>query len=147
MGDRCHLEMTLRRADLTKFAPFVDAQPDKAWWDDEDEMDNPDLVTVRIYEANYGLLDERMAAAKAGIPFHGTHGEGGEYGGYAFASIDGEMAEAPLNHSGELTLAVDEDLNPLEDIEGLRAYVNRLRAVKRLFGAEKAPAGPNAPSL
>jgi len=146
MGDRCCLEMTLRGTDLPRFAAFVGAQPGEEWWNALDTADHPDLVTVQLYEANYGLLDERTAAAKAGIPFHGTHGAGGEYSGHAFASIDGEMAEAPINEWGELIMAVDEDLNPLDDIEDLRAYVSRLRAVKKFFTTPAVPAeGPDVP--
>ena len=140
MGDRCYLEMTLRRADLDRFAPHADASPGEEWWDHLD--DHPEisgLVDVSVYEANYGWLDERQGAAKAGIAFMGTHGEGGCYGPYAFAAHDGELDEAPLNHDGYLIIAVDDDLKPVEGAEDcIRAYVNRRRAVERLFEREEA---------
>ena len=133
MGDRCYLEMTLRRADLDRFAPHVDAKPGEEWWDHlDDHPETPGLVNVSVYEANYGWLDERQEAAKAGIAFTGTHGEGGCYGAYAFVAVDGEMNEAPLNHDGHLIIAVDDDLTPLDGEEdGLRAFVERRRAVFR----------------
>jgi hypothetical protein len=138
MGDRCFLEMTIRREDLPKFARHVDAKPDEEWWDDlHDHPSNPRLVSVSVNEANYGWLDERQEAAEAGIPFFGSHDEGGCYGGYAFAAMDGEMNEAPLNHDGYLVIAVDDDLMPLDGIEPLRALVARRRAVERLFGLRK----------
>ncbi len=139
MGDRCYLELTQRKADLPRFAPFVDAKPEEEWWDYQDDIDgHPDLVTCCVYEANYAWYDERQAAAKAGIPFYGTHGDGGEYGPYAFAALDGEMLEAPLSHDGYLILALDDDLKPVDpaDLQHLRAYTTKLKAVKRLFGME-----------
>lgn len=143
MGDRCYVEMTMRPPDLLRFAPFV-RTADERWWDDLDEQNNPDLVTVRVYEANYAWYDERAAAAADGMPFFGTHGEGGEYGAYAFAAADGEQVEAPLNHDGYMVLAVDDDLKPVDDIEELRAYINKLRAVKRLFGIDVTDGGTPA---
>ena len=138
MGDRCYLEMTLRREDLPRFAEHVDASPNEKWWDAEDDLeDHPNLITVRIYEANYAWYDERRKAAEAGIPFFGTHGEGGEYGSFAFAAIDGELEEAPLSHDGDLIISVDENLQPLWGVEELRAYMVRLQAVKKLFGIEE----------
>lgn len=144
MGDRCYLEMTMRRADLPRFAEHVGAAPAEKWFDAEDAHERPELVTLRIYEANHAWYDQRREAAEAGIPFFGSHGEGGEYGPYAFASIDGEIAEAPLNHDGDLILAVDENLQPIGDVEDLRAYVTRVRAVKRLFGLEVGAGAPPA---
>jgi len=125
----------MRKADLPRVAPFIDAKPDEKWWDADDEVaQHPELVTVTIYEANYAWTDQREAAARAGIPFYGTHGEGGEYGRYAFAALNGEMREAPLTHEGDLFMALGNDLQPLEDIESLRAYIAKLRGVKMLFG-------------
>ena len=144
MGDRCYLEMTLRRADLTRLAPHVDAPPDEKWWDEEAEEKDSGLVTVTVHEANYAWTDERREAAEAGIPFFGSHGEGGEYGPYAFASLDGDLLEVPLSHDGDMILAVDERLEPLDDVGELRAYVAKLHAVRRLFGmpCEEAPPVP-----
>jgi hypothetical protein len=140
MGDRCDLEMTLRRGDLPRFGELMHTQPNVDWFDTCGESDSPEVVIVRLYEANYAIYEERLAAAKAGIPFFGSHGEGGEYGAYGFASLDGEMLEVPLSHAGNMFIAVDDDLKPLDDIEDLRAYVARLRAVKTLFGMGKETA-------
>jgi len=141
MRDTCDLNLTMRKADLPRFAPFVDAQPDEKWWDDDDQMANPDLTTVCVYEANYGWLKQREAAAQAGIPFYGTHGEGGEYGAGGFASLDGEMFDAPLNNEGYMFIAINDELNPVDDIEALRAYVAKRQAVKQLFGINKEDGG------
>ena len=144
MGDRCHLEMTLRREDLPRFAPCVNASPDEKWWDDEDELDNKDLITVRVYEANYAWLDEREAAAEAGIAFFGTHGEGGEYAGCAFASLDGEQIEVYTDRDGLICVQIDEKMQLLTDLCYIQDYLEKLRAVKELFGMPDAEAEDRA---
>ena len=129
MGDRCFIEITLRREDLSRFGAHVPATPGEAWWDRITE-DNPDTVTVSVYEANYGWYDERDEAAKAGIPFYGTHSEGGEYGPYAFAAWKGTHREAQLDHDGDLMLSIGEDLKPLHGMASIRKYVATLRKVR-----------------
>ena len=136
MGDRCYLEITLRREDLSRFAPHIDATAEEGWWDRLDEDDaNPGIVTASVYEANYAWYDERMTAAKADIPFYGYHAEGGEYGSYAFASWAGKLHEAPLSHEGDLVLAVDESLKPIsaKARRHLRQYVGALKQIKADF--------------
>lgn len=140
MGDRCYLEITLRREDLSRFAPHIDATPEEEWWDRlEEEEDRPGVVTASVYEANYAWYDERMNAAKANIPFYGYHAEGGEYGSYAFASWAGKLHEAPLSHDGYLVLAVDENLKPItaKARRHLRQYVAALKKIKSDFASAR----------
>jgi len=147
MGDRCYLEITMRRADLPLFAPHVDAGADDEWWDIADDVDNhPDLVTVGVYEANYAWQSARDAAAASGIPFFGTHEEGGEYGPGGFAACDGAMLDVELRHGGYMIIALDDDLKPVDpdDLAHLREYVAKLRAVKRLFKLEVPDGEPSA---
>lgn len=147
MGDRCYLEITLRREDLSRFAPHIDAAPDEEWWDHlDEEQDRPEIVTASVYEANYAWYDERMNAAKADIPFHGYHAEGGEYGSYAFASWAGKLHEAPLSHEGDLVLAVDENLKPISAAarRQLRQYVAALKEIKASFAMAMPVALPEA---
>ena len=147
MGDRCYLEITLRREDLCRFAPHIDATPEEEWWDRlDEEEDRPGVVTVSVYEANYAWYDERMNAAKADIPFHGYHAEGGEYGSYAFASRAGKLHEAPLSHEGDLVLAVDENLKPIsaKARRQLRQYVAALKEIKASFAKAMPAALPEA---
>ena len=135
MGDRCYLEMTMRRGDLPRFAPHVGAAADERWWtEDEPDAGNPDLVRVRVHEAEYGWFDEREAAAKAGIPFIGTHGQGGEYGSHAFVSWAGRQLEAPTNRDGDMVVAINEALVPIETRFDLYAYVETLRAARDGLG-------------
>jgi hypothetical protein len=140
MGDRCYLEITMRRIDLPKFAAFANARPDEKWWDNEDEADTPDLVLLKMYEVNYAWGEQREKAAAAGIPFFGMHDAGGDYGSYAFAACDGAMCETQLNHCGDLVVTVDENLEPTDDIENLRAYADKLKNLKTLFGIAGAQA-------
>lgn len=134
MGDRCYLEITLRRSDLDRFGKHLDAAPGEAWWDHLDEEANqPGIVTASVYEANYAWYDERCTAAKEGIDFHGWHAEGGEYGPYEFVSFRGKHLEAERNHDGELVIAVDEDLKPITGMVHLRKYARTLKKVKAEF--------------
>ena len=134
MGDRCYLEITLRRSDLDRFGKHLDAAPGEEWWDHlDEEASQPVIVTASVYEANYAWLDERLAAAQDGIDFHGWHAEGGEYGPYEFAAFRGKHLEAERNHDGELVIAVDENLRPLAGMAHLRKYVRILKKVKAAF--------------
>ena len=134
MGDRCYLEITLRRSDLDRFGKHLDAAPGEEWWDHlDDESDQPGIVTASVYEANYSWYDERCAAAKDGIDFHGWHAEGGEYGPFEFVSFRGKHLEAERNHDGELVIAVDENLKPLTGMARLRKYVRTLKKVNAAF--------------
>ena len=134
MGDRCYLEITLRRVDLDRFGKHLDAAPGEAWWDHlDEEVNQPGIVTASVHEANYAWLDERLAAAQDGIDFHGWHAEGGEYGPYEFAAFRGKHLEAERNHDGELVIAVDENLRPLAGMAHLRKYVRILKKVKAAF--------------
>ena len=134
MGDRCYLEITLRRSDLDRFGKHLDAAPGEEWWDHlDDESDQPGIVTASVYEANYSWYDERCAAAKKGIDFHGWHAEGGEYGPFEFVSFRGKHLEAERNHDGELVIAVDENLKPLTGMARLRKYVRTLKKVNAAF--------------
>ena len=136
MGDRCNIMITLRREDLARFAPFVEAQPTDVWWDELQE-DHPGIVTVSLYDVNYALCDARSAATEAGVQFYGNHCEGDEYGPGAFVSWDGKQYEAPLNKDGDLMIAVDEDLEPFGDLKHLRDYIRALRSIRKAFASKR----------
>ena len=140
MGDRCYLEITMRCEDLSRFAVHVNAAPEEEWWDHIDEEANqPGIVTASVYEANYAWYDERCAAAKEGIDFHGWHAEGGEYGPYEFVSYRKNHLEVAHDHDGDMVIAVDENLKPLTSMAHLRKYVRTLKKVKTAF-AKAEPA-------
>ena len=142
MGDRCYLEITLHRADLDRFGQHLNTAPGEVWWDHlDEEEDQPGIVTASVYEANYAWYDERCAAAKEGIDFHGWHAEGGEYGPYEFVAFKGKHLEAERNHDGDLVIAVDENLKPLTGMAHLRKYVRTLKKVKAAFTMAESDAG------
>lgn len=137
MGDRCCLHMTMRREDLPRFAQHVYAGAEEQWWDELDEQTPSGIVTVMVHEANYAWMDERLAAAQAGIPFYGTHEAGGEYGPGGFVSWGGALSEVELDHDGNLYIPVDESLRPLESRSRLRKYVRRLKKVRAAFAGKR----------
>ncbi len=144
MGDRCYIEIILRRDDLRRFGEHLYSGADEAWWDDitEDES-RPDIVTVSAHEANYGWFNERAEATKAGIPFYGQHASGDEYGPYAFASWHGEQHEVPLDRNGNMVVAVDDDLNPIQDTQRLLQFVATRNKVQVAFAkGQVKPAVP-----
>ncbi len=135
MDDSCGLEMTLRKVDVALFAPFVLLEPGDKWISNDTE--NHGLVHIRADDADYGWGFERREAAKAGIPFHGTHEHGCEYGPSAFVSLDGEMIEVNLDRYGNTVIAIGESMKQNEGAMALlRAYHEKLKAVKKLFGEE-----------
>lgn len=91
MSDNCYLEITFRKKDQDALGRHLLGESGEFWDDVHDEDDS--WIKVGIWEANYSLFDQRMKAAKAGIPFYGYHAEGGNYGSMLFAAVDGEMFE------------------------------------------------------
>lgn len=138
MGDHCNIQITLRREDLARFAKHVDAQPDDKWWDELHDDPGNGVVTVEMYDVNYGLCDARASAAADGIPFYGNHSEGSAYSPCGFVSWQGVHYETVLDHSNELVVAVDQNMKPSEEaLRRLREYVTAFKAVRNAF--EKNP--------
>lgn len=136
MGDACYLRIIMKREDLDRFGTIMHAEPGEPWWNEEHEEPAHGIVDLGICDANYAWGRQRLAAAKAGIPFYGWHGEGDEYGAYNFASLDGELVDCHAARDGDLLLAIDHDLNIKTDIQHVRRYVTMLKAVRELFGIE-----------
>ena len=132
--DRCSLEMTLRNADVPRFVPFVIREPGEKRVGD---AFTPGLAGLRADDADYGWYVARTEAAKAGIPFYGTHDDGGDYDARAFVSLDGEMLEVPADRHGDVTVSVGESLLQPDVPDDLRAYFSKLKAVKKLFGEKE----------
>lgn len=89
MGDRCFLEMTVRRSDTERVLDLLGIYGEPA----PDDADKEGHGHIEVGEANYGLPDERERIAKLGIPFVGSHESGSSYGPVCFAAADGEMIE------------------------------------------------------
>jgi hypothetical protein len=136
MGDRCYLRITLKREDLDRFGQYMKCKPGERWWDEEQDEPADGVIEVGIFEANYAMTAQRTEAAQAGLVFFGWHGEGGEYGGYEFASAGGEMLECATDRNGDLVLVLDHDLNVQNDLEHIRRYIAMRRQVRELMGIE-----------
>jgi len=144
MGDRCYLQITMRRKDLEPFGNQLGWTGCYDWWDDLYDEDNPDIVTVDVQEANYGWVDDREAAAEAGFLFIGQHDAGGTYGPCSFAAVNGVHMEMPVDHDGNLVMALDGDLNPITDIDDLKAFRDHHKAAGKALGLHSTKGGFNA---
>lgn len=133
MGDRCYLQIKIRRKDLEPFGRAIGYVHHESWWDELHNEDHPELVTAVIHEANYGWLDYRIAAAEAGITFTGQHESGGCYGPCMFAAALGLHIEMPVDHDGNLVMALDDELNPITTMEDLRAFIEHNKAAEDIL--------------
>ncbi len=144
MGDRCYLQITMRRKDLEPFGHQLGWTGGYDWWDDLYNEANPEVVTVAVHEANYGWVDDRESAAEAGLVFTGQHDAGGTYGPCAFAAVNGVHMEMPVDHDGNLVMAVDEDCNPVTDINDLKAFCEHRKAARTALGLPAKEGGDDA---
>ena len=141
MGDRCNLELTLRRTDLDRVNEVLNEPAGNKWWDEERSMSAEGIVELVCLEANWALFDEREQLAQAGIPFFGHHGEGDDYAGCLFASLDGEQIEVYTDRDGLICVQINEDMRLITNLGYVRAYLEKLRAVEELFGIPTGEAG------
>ena len=108
MGDRCWLQIRVRKQDAEKYDEAFGWGPKFTDWLSEIQEETEHTLTGQIDEANYGCQDQLSKAAALGCVFHGSHGEGGCYGAAEFAGIDGEYFEYEIGHGGEPCV----ELNP-----------------------------------
>ena len=134
MGDRCYMQLTLRREDLDRFGSILNEPAGSKWWTDDLSEPAPGIIEIALHEANYALLAEREQAAGDGIPFFGNHGEGGDYAGCHFASLDGSQIEAYTDRDGLLCVQIDDNMRVLTDLGHIREYLEKRRTVQHLFG-------------
>jgi hypothetical protein len=88
MGDRCYTEVYCRKDDQERFEDLGFGADD---WEMEEYEDKP---YIQLYDSqcNYGGYNPLHELADEGIPFHGSHSEGGEYSAACFAAADCEIA-------------------------------------------------------
>lgn len=85
MGDRCYVEVTLRKEDKDGFIAI--------FGDPEDEGDTGEfVVTLGFPEVNYGGGSELEEAREAGIQFYGWHSAGSSYDAAKFYTAEGTVA-------------------------------------------------------
>jgi len=79
MGDRCQVEVTVRKDQVEQFIKIVGYDPDG-------ELENDLSVTLAFHETNYGMGMVLDVAACALIEFYGEHTAGDSYGAADFFS-------------------------------------------------------------
>ncbi len=138
MGDRCTLTLTIRQADQPRFEELLRQShllgPEDSWrsfFDEVEEEETSEVLHCTVYEANYGLSDERHGWAQAGLEFSGHHGEGGTYPAALFVAVDGELLEvAALD--GDPIVPVDVQGNPeTEALHHVRCYLHASASLQR----------------
>lgn len=96
MGDRCWVEVTVRKEHEQKFLEVVGYD-----WDERSE--DTHTVTLHFAEANYGMGQPLDQASAVGIEFYGHHGNGDSYGASDFFSpkdINEGVAYICTGHDG-----------------------------------------------
>ena len=145
MSDQCYVTMTLRREDLERFGKVLGLQPGMTWWDDEISEPAPGVIEVGLCDANYALYPERQKAAGEGLTFLGQHEAGDEYCPYGFVALNKEMHEVEVDGNGHIILPVDRDLKLVGDLDIVRRYIEKVRAVEALFGIVRHVEQPQQP--
>lgn len=150
MGDRCTLTLTIRQADQPRFEELLRQSrllgPEDSWrscFDEIEEEEIAEILHCTVYEANYGLFDERHGWAQAGLEFSGHHGEGGTYPAALFVAVDGALHDvAALD--GDPVVPVDAQGNPeTEALHRVRCYLHAFASLQRRWDdtiVEKDPA-------
>lgn len=123
MGDRCYVQITCRKSDAHL---FYDLGFVSAWGD----CDVPNCVDLEDTERHPPTDDDEWPA-----PFVGWHGEGGEYGGFAFAFDGHRFLDLPITHDGDLFVRFDEAKGEpvADDIEECRVFSAFRTQVKALL--------------
>lgn len=105
MGDRCYMEVTVRKSDAAKFEEHLDAE---GCGTPSDVV--PGAMHYELEECNYAQHMDRQKAAEDGCVFSGWHGPGGEYSAMQFAAADGMMEEVDATDGCMLCpVTVDDD--------------------------------------
>lgn len=117
MGDRCYLEITVRKQDHAKFKKAFECSQPNVWTArfQQTLRDRPGTLDLMVDEANYAYTNQLDRAAKAGAVFVGIHGNGGNYDSGAFAGIGGHLLEWDTTRDGEFVLRVDDQGDPDPD--------------------------------
>lgn len=134
MTEYCYLEIACRREHLDKLLEHFDNGDDGY----EIVEDEEDWICIGFDETNYGWTDNRDAAAKAGVPFFGYHGEGGTFGSSMFASDGEKMLECSCNRGLEPTVRVNE-LGCIidQDLVSAREFIVLQKKAKKIVTGEE----------
>lgn len=92
MGDRCSLEMTVRKQDRDR---VIEVMGEPEFENDPQSTLGPNLLDLSWAQKNHRGASDRLQLTNEGIPFVGWHGPGDNYGEFVFASCDRVMKECP----------------------------------------------------
>lgn len=103
MGDRCYVQVRVKNKDLKQFIKIAGL--------DESFITSEWKATslLEIDEANYGLYEELLQAAKANIDFIGWHGAGSEYPESSFVGSGGKMIDV-MSSNGRILVELATDV-------------------------------------
>jgi hypothetical protein len=79
MGDRCWVEVTVRKDHVERFLQIADYDP-------ESQSESDHVVEFQFQEVNYGMGSQLDEAAADGLEFYGHHTAGDSYGSSEFFS-------------------------------------------------------------
>ena len=137
MGDRCYLSITIRKQDEEKFTEVLKKHGEVQDSGDDlfDEVaDEDQTIRYTMFEANYGLTDEREQWAKE-MTFYGDHGAGGGYGPILFVAYNGELIEVDSDWSGNPMVPVNPETG--QPSAGVLAHVQRYLAAVKAINAQE----------
>jgi uncharacterized protein (DUF779 family) len=142
MGDRCYMQITLRKQDLEAhkeefeelFTESFEPSPDGS---------------VGIYDAeanySYGVSDRYFGQLPRGVPFYGGHGRGDNYRPSQFAT-DGvtiRCAETSSDDGDEFAIEFNQETgepNPGE-VQRVKEFIEFRNKVKALVHGKEVPNG------
>ncbi len=135
MGDRCYLQMTLRKLDYDKHGmnEFFDQHIEP--------LNEKGVITVDEAEANWGYVNELEEWVAHGFPFQGWHAPGSEYRGHLFACDGREYAAVECSDHAIPVVGVrtDGNVDPDEMKEIRRFQEIDARAHAMLEGRRARP--------
>jgi hypothetical protein len=147
MGDRCYLQLTLRREDLDRFGLILGDSAGGVWWEEDLGAPAPGIVEIGICESDDALRGERNVAAEQGIPFFGNHGSGEDYSGSRFACLAGHHTAVLTDRDSAVCVQIDRNMRVLSDLTDVRDYLDTQRSVEGLFGIRSDGIEPFEPAL
>lgn len=135
MGDRCYMQVTCRARDKKHFIDLGFSETGEA----KGPGDEP-WVLLEDEQANYAHSGAIGDIAKKGVPFHGFHEAGCDYGACSFACDGKEYAEVEVNFVNLPVVGVRNGVPVAEELESVRKY----ESIKAGLGFEDADDGDDS---
>jgi len=137
MADRCTLWMTYRKEDEKKFAEVLGEN-----WYDRVEDEGEIWRTVFVEQASYGLLEERVKLARAGLCFTGEHGSGHEYPAAVFAASGGDHMDVPALNEQLVAFLTREGNVEAQSVVYAKRYLELVEKTEESLGLEQSHKPP-----